>query len=148
MPTSPPETDAVEVSAPESVPVEPTMALGASDIERPDPTGKSTRRRRLSIISLPNVQTNERAAEEKDTEGRTIQTSGDHLVSVIGLYTGEENPLLDDGAGADPETSDHVHVVSTIGYTSKAGSENSGHKKTNQDAFVVLQVHLPIVVTQ
>ena len=129
---------AEELGAP--LAAELAMAPAAPDTERPC---KPTRHRRLSILSLNEQKEEERGVGEHDTAGRTIQadTSDRHRrLPVVGLYTGEERPAADDGAGPDPQTSEHANVVSTIGYTSKAGFEMTGHKKTNQDAFVVLQV--------
>ena len=47
--------------------------------------------------------------------------------------------LADDGAGADPDAPS-FNAVDSWGYTSTAGYEPTGHKKTNQDAFCVLEV--------
>lgn len=110
LPVDPPHSE--EVSAPE-------LASLAK------PARKSTRGRRLSI-PVVHEQQSPGVAEEG--------------TSQAGLYSGEEHPPEDDGAGTDPQTSEHVNVVSSIGYTSNAGFEKRGHKKTNQDAFVVLKV--------
>lgn len=115
VPADPPRSE--EVSAPE-------MAVA-------EPARKPTRHRRLSIIPVVHEQQRPGDAGEEGTGSSTSQA---------GLYSGEEHPPEDNGAGADPQTSEHVDVVSSIGYTSKAGFEKTGHKKTNQDAFVVLQV--------
>jgi hypothetical protein len=48
--------------------------------------------------------------------------------------------LADNGAGGDPDAPGHVDSVLRFGYTSTAGYEHSGHKKTNQDAFCVFEV--------
>jgi hypothetical protein len=151
-PAAEPEPEPEPAAAPAGLELSPAEEMtkpgGAeAEIETPDPGGKSTRRRRLSIISLPNEKKEGRGAGEKDTEGQTIQAGGApgdrrRRKSVVGLYTGEINPSEDNGAGADPDAPEHVNVVKTIGYTSKAGYETTGHKKTNQDAFVVLQVRV------
>jgi serine/threonine protein phosphatase PrpC len=53
--------------------------------------------------------------------------------------TPEAAPGADDGAGADPAVTGK-NVVHNWGYASTAGYEPTGHKKTNQDAFCVLEV--------
>ncbi len=108
-----PHSEALELSAPEMA-----AAAAPSPPARPHITA---RHRRLSIIPMPGEQKKERGAGDKDTAG-------------------EEHLPEDNGAGADPTPSKRVNVVSAVGYTSKAGVERTGHKKTNQDAFVVLQV--------
>ena len=134
-----PHSEAVEPSAPEMA---AGAAAAASGTERPRKPS-ITRHRRLSIISMADEQKTERGAAQKDPAGRTIQAGANdrhRRLSVAGLYTGEEHPPEDNGAGADPTSSERVNAVSAVGYTSKAGFEGTGHKKTNQDAFVVLEV--------
>lgn len=108
-----------------------------------------TRHRRLSVVhmvgmvSMTGEQKIERGTAEKDITGGTTQAGANdrhRRLSEVGLYTREDHPPLDNGAGADPTAPEHLNVVSAVGYTSKAGFESGGHKKTNQDAFVVLPV--------
>lgn len=114
------------------------------------PDDKSARRRRLSIISLPDENATGRGANEKDTQGQAGAggpPGGDRRrrLSIVGLYTGEviqaeeAVDLTDNGAGEDPDSHESTNVVRRFGYTSTAGYEPSGHKKTNQDAFCVFE---------
>ena len=111
----------------------------------------TSRRRRLSIISLPNETAAGRGAEEKDAQGRATDFSGAkgdrrRRLSIVGLYTGEviqaedELEVTDNGAGDDPDTPATLDIVERFGYKSTAGYEPTGHKKTNQDAFCVFEV--------
>lgn len=108
-----------------------------------DGKGKTTRRRRLSIISLPN-ETKAETKEGVDSKGDGSKSGKGRRrrLSIVGLYTGEviqaENvdPTFDKGDKDDDAPK--FDLVKSFGYTSTAGYEPTGHKKTNQDAFIVL----------
>jgi len=114
--------------------------------------GKTARRRRLSITNVDEeaVLPGGGAEEAKETSGEAGGTEAGkktkggrrRRLSIVGLYDAidvtEQETEETEAGEADPDAP-QTNVISAFGYTSNAGYEPTGHKKTNQDSFCILE---------